>query len=198
MQQPKRAWVGLFLRGLPYLVPAGILAVLLAQIFVIAIGEKPGNDESELLHASYLIANGATPWKDFFENHSPLYLWINAWVPDPNAVLYALYAQLFHLLVYLLSAYLFARACYLWLGIERALWPSFLLLSLIVYLSMTWPAEFGLVRPEGLAFMALFAGAVLGHEAKAARHRFLILFFPVHVWPRVCRSRRVSCPCALL
>ena len=130
------------------------------RIGVIALVEKPGHDESELLHASWLVAHGAVPWRDFFDNHSPIYMWLNAWLLGPDTVLYALNAKIFHLLVYLAGGVLFARACFLWLKVERDLWWSFLLAALALYLPMGWLVEFGVVRPEAYGFTTLFAAAL--------------------------------------
>ncbi len=158
----------IFLRILPYLAPAALLSLLLLRMGSIVITEIPNHDEAELLHASWLMAHGAIPWIDFFENHSPIYLWLNAKLLSPDAVFYVVQARVFHFLIYLCGAALFAWACYVWLGVERAFSRSFLLLSAIVYFSLTWPVDFGLVRPEAYAFAVLFCGAVFAH-AKSAR-----------------------------
>lgn len=65
-----------------------IVGSLLLNIAAISLFEVPGHDEIELLHASYLIGNGERLWIDFFEHHSPIYLWINSWLLGPNTILY--------------------------------------------------------------------------------------------------------------
>ena len=153
------------LNFLPFIVPTLFVAALLAAIGTIVTIEPLGHDESELLHAAYLVAHGAVPWVDFFENHSPIYFWINAHLLAPDSILFAFYARLFHFTIYLLGACLFGIAGALWLDIERRLrWP-FLLLSLTVYLPLSWTVQLGIVRPEGLSFAALFSAAIAAHYA---------------------------------
>ncbi len=168
-----------------------IVGSLLLNIAAISLFEVPGHDEIELLHASYLIGNGERLWIDFFEHHSPIYLWINSWLLGPNTILYVANARLIHLFVYIAGGCLFAYACYLWLEVEsRFLWP-FISLAVTIYFPQTDRVDFALARPEGYAFAALFAASILGYKAQKARSPFsywflsgALLFLAISLSPR--------------
>ncbi len=150
-----------------------LIGVAFAVILVITatkvIFRAPEHDEAELLHAAWLMAHGGRIWIDFFENHAALYVAVNSWIFNTDSVLFALYAKYVHLIVYYLTAYLFGHACCLWLGIADRQRVPFLLLSLLVFVILTWPCDVGMVRPENFSVAALMIGIVSGYYIRAGR-----------------------------
>ncbi len=148
--------------GALYVLPGAALAVVLAIIVSKVIFKAPEYDEAEVLHASWLIARGGKMWVDIFEHHSPLFNTINAWL-FPDSIFFVLYAKCFCLTLYLLQAYLFSVACYLWLGVPPAFRLSFCVYAVVAYSALTWPVDIGVIRPENYSMFSLMAGSVSGY-----------------------------------
>jgi hypothetical protein len=142
-----------FLCAVLYAIVAILIIITSAKVLFL----PPEHDEAELLHASWLIAQGGAVWIDFFENHLPLYLEINAALLDPNSPFFVLQAKITALAVYHLTSWIFATEFTHHLELPQTAKPVFIPLAAAIFIVLTWPVDVGMVRPENYAVAAAMA-----------------------------------------
>ena len=147
---PRRLFQPLHRWGWP-----ALLLMLAGVALVAAACDIVDPDEVQHLHASWLVQQGLTPFRDFFEHHPPLF-WstagklIHATQPVPDASIFFKAKLLGAFSAVLAAAGLF------WLARELRVNPT---IGLVVLLAPLWWRGAQQFRPEGLA-MALSLAAV--------------------------------------
>lgn len=68
-------WAVLPSRARRRLAAPAVLLAAVATVAVMWVGQRPDWDETEHLHSAWLMSQGALPFRDFWQHHSPM-LWI--------------------------------------------------------------------------------------------------------------------------
>ena len=139
-----------------------LAAVLLVQVWsvVTRVGREPHVDETENLHAGWLMRNGETLYETFFEHHSPfLFATLSAVAPVGEGVParpYFVRARLLAGLAGLIAMAAFAFA------IARAAPEAPALATALVFASgLLWLRSFAEVRGEAFALAFFWVGVAL-------------------------------------
>ena len=150
------------------------LCDVLALIIVFCLSGVLLVDELEHLHAAYFISNGYMPFRDFFEHHHPLFLFLLApfvkTMPQ-NAVLTLYTARVLMTIVSIGTFY------YIYKIAQRFLGGKFCaLLSILIFLSF-YPTlyMFSIVKPDTLMRFFFVCGLPLIISAASLTLSFLFL-----------------------
>lgn len=149
-----------------------ILATILLSVTFIFIRElilKPSEDGTEFAQAAWLIAHGKILYRDFFQNHSPWYLFLIYSVFDTNSNFFLLKLSLLHWFAALFGAFIFSRIIWLEAASDdppirrRSAFIAFLL-----FLTFYRAFVDEVVRPETLSVAALVIAGLCGKRMQGA------------------------------
>lgn len=153
-----------------------LLATLVASntFFARFLTAPMKRDEVEFLHSAWLMHEGARPFIDFFQHHSPLYLELVAlFVDDTHRLDWVLELRLFSALLAGSSAFMAG-----WLAVvtmpERWIFRSSLTaLAALLFLFVMRSFPVFEIRPESVA-VPFFLAAWMAHELAIARQSLAV------------------------
>ena len=158
-----------------------MLAVCLAALLALKMGYtlnyRVGSDEPQHLHVAWGWTQGMLPYRDFFDNHTPLFHLLYSpllkWLGERADILIPMRLAMLPLFfvslgaVYRIGATLFSRRAGAWAVIFAGLWPNFLLITSEFRTDVLWTTLWlvAIAVLAGRPFTvrrALVLGAVLG------------------------------------
>ena len=169
------------------------------------------SDEPQHLHLVWAWASGLLPYRDVFDNHSPLFHWLCspafAWLgerPDIVTPMRWMMVPLFLIslwCVYLLGATVFSPRVGLWAAVSTALVPKYALLSVEFRTDNLWTTLWlvtlvvlltGRLTSKGLMIVGLLFGAEFGVSMKTTVLALTVLAAGAGTWVLAVQLKRTQ------
>jgi Dolichyl-phosphate-mannose-protein mannosyltransferase len=180
---------------------AGLFALIFVLHWLYLKNFRWDSDEPQHLHLVWAWANGLLPYRDVFDNHSPLFHWlcspVFAWLgerPDIVTPMRWMMVPLFLIslwCVYMLGATVFSPRVGLWAAVSTALEPKYALLSVEFRTDNLWTTLWlvalvvlltGRLTPKRLLIVGLLFGAEFGVSMKTTVLALTVLTAGAGTW----------------
>ena len=167
------------------------------------------SDELQHLHVLWAWGSGLLPYRDVFDNHSPLFHWlcspVFAWLgerPDIVTPMRWMMVPLFLInlwCVYMLGATVFSARVGLWAAVSTALEPKYALLTVEFRTDNLWTTLWlvtlvvlltGRLTPKRLLIVGLLFGAAFGVSMKTTVLALTVLAAGAGTWALAFQSHR--------
>jgi Dolichyl-phosphate-mannose-protein mannosyltransferase len=168
------------------------------------------SDEPQHLHVVWAWASGLLPYRDVFDNHSPLFHWlcspVFAWLgerPDIVTAMRWMMVPLFLISLwcaYILGAAVFSPRVGLWAAVSTALEPKYALLSVEFRTDNLWTTLWlvtlvvlltGRLTTKRLFIVGLLFGAEFGVSMKTTVLALTVLAAGAGTWALAFQSQRI-------
>jgi Dolichyl-phosphate-mannose-protein mannosyltransferase len=190
---------------------AGLFAFILVLHWSYLNHFRWDSDELQHLHVVWAWVHGLLPYRDVFDNHSPLFHWlcspVFAWLGERSDIVTPMRWMMVPLFltslycVYLLGAAVFSPRVGLWAAVSTAIEPKYALLTVEFRTDNLWATLWlvtlvflltGRLTPKRLLIVGLLFGAEFGVSMKTTVLALTVLAAGIGTWAFALRSRRTD------